>query len=468
MIILKKIVAIILILLFTSGGATAGWLDTWFDQHTSTAPNYFEGQKRGYFTAGSFSARIPTSTDYLVSIEKPRLKAGCGGIDIFMGGFGFVNFDYLVQKLQRLIQAAPMVAFQIALNTLSSTLGTEIKDAEKIIDALNSLQLNECAVMKPFTTIDLTKDNVESQFVAAGEAALKSTGFTDLWKNLMAFGSNVKTQSQDKVPATNFIEGCSVELNNLFSGSRNGVLEYFGQRYGDTGIIPYIRALVGDVVIRIDNNETASVHKYTPGCSESVFQALKEGKLYRKDSPESACVEDTSQSLRDKVADILERAKNSIASRSNPPQGYLSIAQTSPIPVQLMLRYAVQSGDQSVTAVIADPVAKGLFMQAYLDIYSKLHKAVGALQAVSEKTNDPNKPDKPCNFAPLLLGLLEKMERKMWEGVDTVMGTYRNSMGEVESTLKVAQAFESFQGKVYNELSQKYGKFVAHRAIYGQ
>ena len=98
--------------------ARAGFVDDWITQKAETSPGYFEGQKRGYFTGGSFSARWPQTRDYLMSFEPPRLKFGCGGIDAFMGGFSFMNFEYLVQKLQRILQAAPAAAFDLALKNL--------------------------------------------------------------------------------------------------------------------------------------------------------------------------------------------------------------------------------------------------------------------------------------------------------------------------------------------------------------
>ena len=54
-------------------------------QKTETSPGYFEGEKRGYATGGSISARWGMSNDHLFSVEAPRFKVGCGGIDLFMG-----------------------------------------------------------------------------------------------------------------------------------------------------------------------------------------------------------------------------------------------------------------------------------------------------------------------------------------------------------------------------------------------
>ncbi len=56
------------------------WLDDWIAQKTSQGPDFFSTQKRGYGTAGSMNMRFRQSNDYLVSLAKPRFKAGCGGI----------------------------------------------------------------------------------------------------------------------------------------------------------------------------------------------------------------------------------------------------------------------------------------------------------------------------------------------------------------------------------------------------
>ncbi|MEI6704482.1 MAG: conjugal transfer protein TraH [Deltaproteobacteria bacterium] len=65
---------------------SGGWVDDWIQQKNSTSPSYYEGSKRGYYTGGSFSARWPNNNDFLVSASLPKLKSGCGGIDMFMGG----------------------------------------------------------------------------------------------------------------------------------------------------------------------------------------------------------------------------------------------------------------------------------------------------------------------------------------------------------------------------------------------
>ena len=89
-----KIVATLIFLLLCPATLSAAWVDDWLQQKTTTSPNYFSGQQRGYYSGGSFNARWPNSTSYPVTVEMPRIKSGCGGIDVFMGGFSFMNTDY--------------------------------------------------------------------------------------------------------------------------------------------------------------------------------------------------------------------------------------------------------------------------------------------------------------------------------------------------------------------------------------
>ena len=150
----KKIrsLAVLTIAIASLGGtvAFANFADDWASNMTtnSTSASFYQGSQRGYFTGGSFSARWKQSNDNLVTISKPRIKSGCGGIDAFLGGFSFLDTDYLVNKLQRILSAAPAAAFDIALKTLAPQVSATIKELEAIVDKLNNLQLDDCKAAK--------------------------------------------------------------------------------------------------------------------------------------------------------------------------------------------------------------------------------------------------------------------------------------------------------------------------------
>ena len=144
----KLSMPILLIALLLPSVASSAWVDDWLQQQTTTSPSYFPGQQRGYYSGGSFNARWPSTTDYPITIEPPRIKSGCGGIDVFMGGASFMNTDYLVDKLQGILTGAAAVAFDLALKTLCEQCSNTIKNFEAIADKLHSMQLEECAAAK--------------------------------------------------------------------------------------------------------------------------------------------------------------------------------------------------------------------------------------------------------------------------------------------------------------------------------
>lgn len=466
---LKHLVVLILcIALIFPYSVYAGWLDTWFDQHISTAPDYFKGQQRGYFTAGSFSARIPSSTVYPITIEPPRLKAGCGGIDIFMGGFGFTNFDYLVQKFQNLIQAAPAVAFEIALNTLSSALNINLNEVEKIINLLNQLQLNECAITKPFTTINLNKDDAGKQFATAAEAALKSTGATALWeevKKLFNAGSDpskMNTKSGE-ITSDDVTAGCPAEIKNLLNS--RSMIDYAAKNnsFGFSFFTPYVKAMVGDVIITpagsgINFNKIDS-------CTNVNYEMLKEGVLYYKTCDDMSCCQKESNTLRDKVASILINQLNSIKNKSGFDQNYIKIAKMSPLPVHMMLRYAVVTGDNTIPVVMADAVAKGAFYQAVLDMLTNIRATVGYLKQVSSKKYSTEGNDKPCDVNSDLIDAAEHLERNLTQLANNLHKAYANAVGEVTQIAQLSHLYAQFEKVVYEKLSRSFGPAVASRLM---
>lgn len=113
-----KILSIFVLIFFTFNTATAGWLNDWYNNISVNKPGVFQLQDRGLLVGGSFTSKTKLKTDNLFSIQPPRIKVGCGGIDIFLGSFSFLNPEYLIEKAKRIIQAAPYFAFDLALSVL--------------------------------------------------------------------------------------------------------------------------------------------------------------------------------------------------------------------------------------------------------------------------------------------------------------------------------------------------------------
>ena len=129
---IAKLLTPFLLMLFT-GLAHAGWMDDWFDSTiSSSGDSHYSNQQRGYYSLGHYGGRLNVSKDYPISISKPRIKSGCGGVDIFMGGASFMDADYLVKKFENMIQAAPAIIFDMALTTMSAQVASSMKQITKI------------------------------------------------------------------------------------------------------------------------------------------------------------------------------------------------------------------------------------------------------------------------------------------------------------------------------------------------
>lgn len=108
----------------------------------------YQNQQRGFYSAGGFSGRYRMTNDFLVTASPPRLEVGCGGIDLFGGGFTYLDPEYLVEKFERIIQAAPAFAFDLAMTQYCQVCKDSMNTLTAITDQLNSIQLNDCRMSK--------------------------------------------------------------------------------------------------------------------------------------------------------------------------------------------------------------------------------------------------------------------------------------------------------------------------------
>jgi len=155
---MKKTTAVLSVLIFflTSSMSYAGmgsYMSNVMSQFSNLSPHAYHMQQRGFFVGGTM--KIPPMGEEIqpLSITLPSFKNNsCGGIDATMGGFSYLNFHYLVQKLQGIIQAAPALAFEIAIKVLSEKLGGVMNVLEAATDAINGLNFNSCTAMNGIVT----------------------------------------------------------------------------------------------------------------------------------------------------------------------------------------------------------------------------------------------------------------------------------------------------------------------------
>jgi len=109
-----------------------------------TNPAAFKGQSANYYSGGNLFVRSPIRDAQLVSVQMPEVAAGCGGIDMFMGGFSHINSDALVQQGKAIIANAVPFAVDLALQTWAPQI-KQIKDTlTAIADKYLNQSVNSC------------------------------------------------------------------------------------------------------------------------------------------------------------------------------------------------------------------------------------------------------------------------------------------------------------------------------------
>ncbi|MDO9530002.1 MAG: conjugal transfer protein TraH, partial [Syntrophales bacterium] len=271
----------------------SGWVDSWLDQKTTTPAGHFEGQKRGYWTGGSFSGRVQTSKDYLATVMPPKMSAGCGGIDIFSGGIALLDFDYLVQKMQNILQAAPAVAFDLALNVLCEPCANTIKTMEAIANSLNALQLDDCKasravvakIMSPLANNPWATKTAAADLQAETSKFMASTGTEGNWtklKDKLDGIWNNKLPEGTKSAETGMLSGCPTIIRQVYL-TPGSLLKNVADRTGldNDALLNLIRGVVGDITIRMIESSPRAL--YVPACGQNVnatFDNILEGKVY--------------------------------------------------------------------------------------------------------------------------------------------------------------------------------------------
>jgi len=108
----------------------------------------YNSQSGGYATGGGMYVRSPVRNYQLLSATLPSIRAGCGGIDAYLGGFSFINVSQFTSMLRNIGNNALGYAFQLALLTVSPDIKSVLDNLQKMINAINSTNINSCHAAK--------------------------------------------------------------------------------------------------------------------------------------------------------------------------------------------------------------------------------------------------------------------------------------------------------------------------------
>lgn len=299
---LRVLPALMSLFAFTSQAHAQDLVDDWFNAQTASAPHRVDGERRGYLSGGSFSGRYQMTSDYLFSASPPRVAASCNGIDMFGGGISYLDPEYLVQKMENILQAAPAVAFSMALNGLCKQCENIVSKMEQVTNMLNQIQLNDCQAANQI--VRWANPNDPASVTQDVGNAIKSVGAElGLVKNAQDAVEDIDAAG-NQAPFDTFstVENCPADFVALLtSGS---IANAAATQVGMDDYAELVRGYIGDVSISWPTGDNLPTINYYPPCPENDTGSLVDfahGRLFGRSVATNNCEANSANSLVDIV-----------------------------------------------------------------------------------------------------------------------------------------------------------------------
>jgi conjugative transfer pilus assembly protein TraH len=109
-----------------------------------TMPEAHKDQSAGYYSGGGLSTRNRVKNAQIATLNLPSINAGCGGIDMFMGGFSHISKDALIAALRNIGTNAAGYAFKLGIKTIAPMIDGVMESLNDLATKINQANINSC------------------------------------------------------------------------------------------------------------------------------------------------------------------------------------------------------------------------------------------------------------------------------------------------------------------------------------
>lgn len=411
---LTKLSLFIACFISTSSFAGDAGMSEWFNSMGGygnvTQGGAFKGQTMNVYTGGGAFYRTPTKSYQLATFDPPRMSAGCGGIDLYSGSFGFMNGEQIVQSLQGITNAAPGYLFSLALENVAPHIASQMKFWRDQLTKLNQLNINSCELATG--AVDATVGKMfEKQNGNDAKLAAKFTGMVDDFSGAWSkFQSNNQSQKDAIDNARNNAATPQSEKDDLAPG--NIIWRALSDIKRNGQPIPQedkelIMSLVGTVIIVSGANASQqasvirqgaliNIEQLIDGIDGSAIDALK----YQCDTNDrNACVTLNSGNLntvtwpsggdnktfKKRVQTAIEDIMSKMGGRSTQDLAQMGLINSSSLPVWKMLSAYSQIPDGGyMVSDYVSMIATDIAYQYYMEGMKAAEQAIN----MAKKTNN--------------------------------------------------------------------------------
>lgn len=405
----------------------------------------YQGQSAGFYTGGSLYGRDRVRDVQLMSVNLPTIRSGCGGIDLFMGGFSFVNSQGLTDAMKSVMSNAAGYAFNLGLETVTPQIASSMKYIEGIANGVNRMNINSCETAAGLVGAVWPKTH-QAQLQTCEDVGVNSGKYKDYAEAREACGAGGELSSTLS-GASGPYQGMAFVRGNLAwkALSQNGLFS------GDTQLSEFLMSISGTVILNNSGGSDGSPQDLmvlpSLATNADMLKALLHGgaaTIYACDSTDAnGCLQpstteasiDPQNALATQVGNLLQDMVNRIFTDQALTSAEIGLLNATRLPLYKMLNVEAAYGGSSVINVsdYADVIASDILFQ-YLD------ESLSAVSSLSASQQYPEALMKPY---------VEGME-KAREAIREAEG---NTFTQISMTAQLVSQTETLERMLSGSLS---------------
>jgi conjugative transfer pilus assembly protein TraH len=322
-----------------------GFFDKLGFDSNSTAPRAHKGQEAGYYTGGSIFARTPVRDLQIMQVDLPGYRSGCGGIDLFAGGFSFINSDQLVTLMKNVMNNAKGYAFTLALESATPQLANVIKYLQEQAAKINAMSVNSC---------ETAAGMVGSVWPRTQEAQRRVCADIGNQKGIFADYAEAKQKCSNEGKLSETLnKGTGGRKNTVFKEGNLAwkAIQQNGFLNNDLQLAELFMSLSGTIIVRQKGEGDEAEHTFITlpslATNMKLLGALLNGgsaTIYRCDNSEkclspstTAITISTDHALKNRVGKTLQKMAEKFYSDVRIDTKEIGLMEATTLPIQKML-----------------------------------------------------------------------------------------------------------------------------------
>jgi len=248
-----------------------------------SAPGSFKDQSAGYYTGGSMAVRNTVRSADLATVQMPGFRAGCGGIDAWMGGFSHISSAELVAMLRNVGSSATSYAFMLAIQNVSPQIYNILNELNAMATQINQTNINSCEIAA--TTLGGVWPKTDQSSKHLCQAMGSNLGYFSDWSAARQ-GCGAKGDREDVFKRY----GSDPKYKDMLVGSFNlswKAIQANAFLRADRELAQLFMTLVGSIIVREEKDAFQVINLAGHADREDVMNGLLNGgetSIYKCDN----------------------------------------------------------------------------------------------------------------------------------------------------------------------------------------